>query len=246
MNDKILIVDDEEHILKACQRILVNEPYQCITLSSPLKALEKVTLINPSVVISDQRMPEMEGSVFLEKIKKKLPGAVRVTMTGYADINATIGAINKGHVFRFIKKPWDDLQFKLEIRHAVELFHMTERLRSFSEKKEPGESVNRERLQGVLEMAGAVCHEFAQPLQVISGYNELLLQDRDSWLDIESTHKYLSCIQDEVKKLNDLLLKVMTIQEYKTRAYLKGREIIDIHNASSVENIPYRIFNANQ
>ncbi len=236
MNEKILIVDDDDHILKACNRLLRNEPYSCIIFSSPQKALDHAESINPVIVISDQRMPQMEGIVFLKKLKEKLPWTIRILMTGYADIDSVINAINLGLVYRCIKKPWDNELFKSEIRQAIVYFNMTERLRWLSEEDESKKRINQERLQGVLEMAGAVCHEFAQPLQVISGYCELLSEEKDNTKDVHSIKKQIGLIHREAGRLNDLLLKVMTIQEYKTKAYLRGGRIVDIHNASPADD----------
>lgn len=242
MDEKILIVDDEENILKTCQRVLLEERYSCTVFSSPTKALKAAKRINPAIVISDQRMPGMTGIEFLENIKKRLPEAVRVIMTGYADINVAISAINRGQVFRFIKKPWDDELFKLEIRHAVENYRMTQRLQKSLSGMNKNKAIEKERLQGVLEMAGAVCHEFAQPLQVISGYCDLAAFP-DEPTDKNNLNEFISCIQQQVEVLGNLLLKVMAIEEYKTRSYAEGCQIVDIHRASSVESIPYSVFN---
>ncbi len=237
MNEKILIVDDDEHILKTCQRLLRKEPYQCITYSSPQEALEHAESINPVIIISDQRMPQMEGVEFLERIKGKLPWAIRILMTGYADIDAVINAINLGQVYRFIRKPWDDELFISEIRQAVACFNMAERLRRLSEDDESKKRIKQERLQGVLEMASAVCHEFAQPLQVISGHCELLGEMQDNPIDIHSIKNQIASIHRQADRLNDLLLKVGTIQEYKTKEYISGGRIMDIHKASSVDDL---------
>jgi DNA-binding NtrC family response regulator len=164
MNDTILIVDDEAHVLETCRKILSGKAYACKVFSCPQKALKAAEMINPAVVVSDQRMPGMKGTVFLEKIRKKLPNATRIIMTGYADIDVAIQAINMGHVFRFIKKPWDDMEFTSQIRDAVEYAHMNQRLQQVLNTDETNNPVVQERLQGVLEMARTVCHEFAQPL----------------------------------------------------------------------------------
>ncbi|MEA2059098.1 MAG: response regulator [Thermodesulfobacteriota bacterium] len=230
MNRKIMIVDDEEHILKILQRLLLHEPYDCTLFSSPVKALDSMKQINPAVVISDQRMPKMEGTQLLKKTKELLPWSVRVIMTGYADINVVISAINKGHVFRFIKKPWDDDFFKSELKTAIEYFDMTQRLRCLSDETALADIVMQERLQGMLEMAGAVCHEFAQPLQVITGYCDMLVSSPKSRIDIDTAAKYISSISRETGKLGELLSKIMAVKDYKTRPYAGNTRIIDIHN----------------
>ncbi|WP_321493796.1 response regulator [uncultured Desulfobacter sp.] len=228
MTDKILIVDDEMPLLKACRRMLRNEPYECVTFSSPLEALEMVSCINPAVVISDQRMPEMSGVEFLGKIREIIPSAVRILTTGYADVNATIDAINKDQVFRFVKKPWTDLHFKTEIRQAIQYFHMTLELNAL-EKKCAGSVIENhdERFKGALEMAGAVCHEFSQPLQVISGYCELLMETPEN----NCPKDIIAMIHSQVIRLGDLLQKVMHFDAYQTCYYANNTRIIDLHHS---------------
>lgn len=231
MREKIVIVDDEEYILKTCQRILMGQPYKCITFTSPEKALDSILEIKPAVIVSDQRMPEMDGVTFLQRSSTLLPDSVRIIITGYADIHAAINAINKGNVFRFIKKPWDDVMFKAELETAVKYFKMIQRLKSLDNETAVEALVKRERLQGVLEMAGAVCHEFSQPLQVISGYCDLSAAV-DLKKDLQSALKYISCIQQETQKLGDLLTKITSVKKYKTCSYTDNFKIIDLNAAS--------------
>jgi len=107
---KILIIDDEPGILKAVKRILRKLPCEVETTDSPEKGLEILKKEKPpfSLIISDQRMPEMKGAVFLEKAKAISPFAVRFLITGYTDMDALVDAINKGGIHRFIAKPWED------------------------------------------------------------------------------------------------------------------------------------------
>lgn len=243
MEEKIIIVDDENHILSACRRTLRDEPFPCLTFSSPKEALTEAAAINPAVVIADQQMPEMEGICFLEKIKEQVPLATRVIMTGYADINVAVDSINKGHVFRFIKKPWDDRVFKQQILQAIEYYRMNQRLWDAAPDIARESISKQERLQGVLEMAGAVCHEFAQPLQVIIGYCNMLTSPPRQEADIDLIMDYLSCIEDAADDLGKLLIKVMAIKKYKTKAYMVDTRIVDIDASTEKNNIRYRMFN---
>lgn len=128
MKEKILIIDDDEHILKTCERLLRSKDYHCFVFSSARKALENAELIQPAVVVADQRMPEIEGTVLLEMIRRTMPFTIRIIMTGYADLNAIISNINNGNIFKFIKKPWDDLSFLNEIEKAIEQYRMNDSL----------------------------------------------------------------------------------------------------------------------
>jgi response regulator RpfG family c-di-GMP phosphodiesterase len=132
-NLRLLLVDDEENILRSLQRVLRKEPYELHTAPSGEDAM---TLLNEQafdLVISDARMPGMDGPTLLAEIKKQWPWCIRILLTGYADINSTIKAINDGQIYRYISKPWDDEELKLVIRQALAFQH-SERRRLALEK----------------------------------------------------------------------------------------------------------------
>ncbi|WP_291316625.1 response regulator [Desulfuromonas sp.] len=105
----VLFVDDEKSILNALQRLLMEEDYEVITANSGEEGLEILREEERiGLIVSDQRMPGLSGAQFLEQAKEMAPEALRIMLTGYADINATIDAINKGGACRYISKPWDD------------------------------------------------------------------------------------------------------------------------------------------
>jgi len=176
-------------------------------------------------------MPDMEGTSFLEKIKQVLPLAVRIMMTGYADVDAAVRSINKGHVFRFIKKPWDDDAFNTAIDHAMGYHGLKKKFRQLVENKKE-EYSEQERFKGVIEMAGAVCHEFAQPLQVILGNCELIESLSKQNSENSIFNENIICITESINELSELLLKIMTINSYKTKNYAGSRKIVDIHAAN--------------
>ncbi|TSA05996.1 MAG: response regulator [Deltaproteobacteria bacterium] len=120
----ILLVDDEENILSSLQRLLRRENYNVITNASPEKALEILKHEPVSLIISDQRMPEMDGTEFLEKAGEIQPEAIRIILTGYADISAAMAAINQGQVYRFVTKPWNDLDLKATIGQAIDFYNL--------------------------------------------------------------------------------------------------------------------------
>jgi response regulator RpfG family c-di-GMP phosphodiesterase len=116
----ILLVDDEENILRSLQRLLIDEDFSIETATSGEAALEKLkTLENVGLIVSDQRMPGMNGAEFLGRSREYVPDAVRILLTGYSDINATIDAINKGGASRYLSKPWNDEELIQVIRDAV-------------------------------------------------------------------------------------------------------------------------------
>ncbi|MBN1366063.1 MAG: response regulator [Syntrophaceae bacterium] len=117
----ILIVDDEESILNAFKRILADENYDVHVAGNGLEGLEKLrTATKPySLIISDQRMPEMNGVQFFAEAKNIFPDAVRILLTGYADSDAIIEAINKGGVHLYFTKPWHEEEILLHIKQSL-------------------------------------------------------------------------------------------------------------------------------
>ncbi len=101
----IMIVDDETEILKVLAKILEDD-YELITAGNGKEALEKMTP-KVSVILADQRMPEMTGSELMRIIKQRFPNTVRILMTGYTDMNALVDSVNEGEIFRYINKPWE-------------------------------------------------------------------------------------------------------------------------------------------
>ncbi len=121
---KILLVDDEVNITKALRRLLMDvDQYDIYTAISGKDGLE-VLADEPDigVIISDQRMPEMTGVEFLQEAREIVPDAVRILLTGYADIEASIAAINEGAVFRYLTKPWDDETLLKSIAEAAQSY----------------------------------------------------------------------------------------------------------------------------
>ena len=115
----LLIVDDEESIRSALRRVLRRE-YKLSFAASGKEGLEVLQRERPDVIISDHLMPEMTGLEFLKKARFLYPDVGRVVLTGQAEMQMVIAAINEGAVFRFLTKPWDDDELKLTVYLAVE------------------------------------------------------------------------------------------------------------------------------
>lgn len=116
----LLFVDDEANILSSLKRLFRPHGYRIFTAESGALGLEILEREAVDLVVSDMRMPEMNGAQFLEKVSAKWPDTVRILLTGYAEISSTIDAINKGKIFRYISKPWDDNDITLIIKHALQ------------------------------------------------------------------------------------------------------------------------------
>lgn len=116
----LLFVDDEANILSALKRLFRPHGYRIFTAEGGAAGLEIMAQEAVDLVISDMRMPEMNGAQFLEKVRERWPDSVRILLTGYAEIGATIDAINKGQIYRYISKPWEDGDIVLTVRQALE------------------------------------------------------------------------------------------------------------------------------
>lgn len=121
----IIFVDDEQHILSSLKRLFMDEPYTIHTAGSGVEALELVKAIRFAVIISDQRMPGMSGHEFLEKAKQIQPDSIRMVLTGYADINTAMNAINLGGASRYLTKPWNDNEMIMVVRDAAEKYSLS-------------------------------------------------------------------------------------------------------------------------
>lgn len=125
---RIMLVDDEENILKALRRLLTITPcvYDGIeykirvdSFSTADEALEFARHNAVDLVLSDYRMPRKDGVTFLKEFKEIQPNAARLILSGYADLNAVIGAINEAQIYRFINKPWNDYELVSSIAQAL-------------------------------------------------------------------------------------------------------------------------------
>lgn len=115
----VLFVDDESNILSALNRLFRQAGYTILTANSGQEALQLLAQHPIDLVISDMRMPEMNGAELLEKVYVQDPSIVRILLTGYADIASTIDAINKGNIYRYIAKPWDENDLLMTVRNAL-------------------------------------------------------------------------------------------------------------------------------
>lgn len=122
---RILIVDDEEAILETMTFTFM-DLYEVLTTSDPTQALGIMEENAPiAVVITDQRMPGMTGVELLREIYERYPETIRIILTGFADSEATIQAINDGHIYGYVNKPWEPDELKALVRRAAELHVLT-------------------------------------------------------------------------------------------------------------------------
>ena len=122
--NRILFVDDEENVLRSLKRLFMSEDYTVLTALSGPDGLAVLKEVEVPVIVSDQRMPVMTGAEFLEKSRELSPDSVRIILTGYADVEAAIGAINRGGAYRYVSKPWNDNELLLVIKDAFDKYRL--------------------------------------------------------------------------------------------------------------------------
>jgi response regulator RpfG family c-di-GMP phosphodiesterase len=129
----VLYVDDEENNLisfKANFRI----KYNVLTALSGDEAMSILEKKHVDVIITDQRMPNMTGVEFLEKVLEKNEEPMRILLTGYADMNAVVDAVNKGKIFHYLSKPWNEEELDMTIKRAYEVYLQKLELKNMNEK----------------------------------------------------------------------------------------------------------------
>jgi response regulator RpfG family c-di-GMP phosphodiesterase len=187
----ILCVDDEPNILSALRRLFRAQGYEVLTEESARAGLVVLETRQVDLVISDMRMPEMDGAQFLEQARARRPDTLRLLLTGHADVEQIIGAVNRGAIYRYITKPWDDHEMTLVVRHALErqalereqhrleelTVHQNEQLRELNQSLEAKVASRTEELRKVLDdLVGSndkLKRNFLTSIQVFSSLIEL-------------------------------------------------------------------------
>src|SRR5574340_504158 len=124
----ILIVDDNENVLKASERLMEDGGYRMFFADSGIKGLEILKREDIHLVISDLRMPDMDGIKFLNKVKNTLPDTIRIMLTEYSDLGIAIKALNEGQIYRFITKPWNNIEFLNTVKQGIEYYNLQKKL----------------------------------------------------------------------------------------------------------------------
>ncbi|MDC0358229.1 response regulator [Oligoflexia bacterium] len=131
MDARVLLVDDEPNVLQGLKRAFRKEAYEILTASSGEEALSILEGITVQVVVSDQQMPGLSGIELLAILCEKYPETIRIMLTGQADLDTAVQAINQGQIYRFFTKPCNEIDLAFSIREALqqrELINQSKRL----------------------------------------------------------------------------------------------------------------------
>ena len=116
----LLLLDDEENILRALTRVLRRDGYHVLTANRAQDAFALLAKHEVQVILSDQRMPEMNGTAFFSRVKDLYPDTIRIVLSGYTDLTSVTEAINQGAIYKFLTKPWDDAQLRATVAQAFQ------------------------------------------------------------------------------------------------------------------------------
>ena len=114
----LLLVDDDVNVLSSLHRLFRRDSYRVLTALSPAEGFELLALHQVHVIVCDQRMPIMSGTEFLSKVKEMYPDTIRIILSGYTGLEAVLDSINRGSIYGFYTKPWDDTLLRDNIRLA--------------------------------------------------------------------------------------------------------------------------------
>jgi len=173
----LLVVDDEPLGLKLIERTFAAEADMDVRVAtSPVRGLEIAERQELDLVISDQRMPQMDGLAFLARVRDRRPRAHRILLTAYPEMEVALRAINEGLVYRFVLKPWDLDDMRLSVRRAVEAKRLADAHESMSAKLSAqfDELVRAERLATIGRLSAGLGHELANAVTPLLANAELL------------------------------------------------------------------------
>ncbi|TAM97432.1 MAG: hybrid sensor histidine kinase/response regulator [Chitinophagaceae bacterium] len=212
---RILYIDDEINNLHAFKANF-RRKYEIYTASNTLEARKTLQSIPLHIIIADQRMPGATGVEFFNSIKENYPDPVRILLTGYTDIEALVDAINKGQIYRFIRKPWDDFELQNTISNAYEIFNTRKEL---ERKMEELEKANDELSRFIYSAS----HDLRSPLMSVLGIINLSKLDHS----ITDPNGYVAMIEASVLKLDRFVQKI--IEYYKNNRIQVEYEPIDFN-----------------
>ena len=200
MKHSILCVDDEVDNVEALER-LFRRKFQVLKATSGEEALAILAENPVAVIISDQRMPQMSGVEFLAASIKTHPKSIRILLTGYTDIDSVIAAINSGHVYRYVTKPWDPVDLTNAVDKAVERYELGEELIYKNRALEAALDELKTLDQAKNQFMILVNHELKTPLTSMLSFTDLLSETK---LDAEQD-KYLARIKTAAARLQEMI-----------------------------------------
>lgn len=213
-NRRILYLDDEENNLIAF-KALFRRDYEIFTTTSPQEAVQYLNENEVQLILSDQKMPDISGVEFFELTRTDFPDAIRVLVTGYADIEAVIDAINKGGVYRYVTKPWNENDLRICIENAFEKYYTKKEIDTKSQELAQANS-------DLEKFIYSASHDLRSPLVSIKGVIQLAKTE-----GIEGkAGEYFDMIEKSVSKLDAFVQNI--IHYYQNIKTEDAVQLVDI------------------
>lgn len=219
---KILIAEDDVTSRSILKAILSKWNYEVTSTSDGAEAFAALQQLDaPQLAVLDWEMPELDGLSLCRKLRENERNTplYLILLTSRNDSGDIVQGLEAG-ADDYIAKPYDNAELQARVNVGRRMVMMQNEMRE------------REKLEGVLEMAGAICHELNQPLQSASGFSELLLMDMET---CDEKYAILNNIKSSIDRIGELTRKIMNITCYQSKPYLKST-IIDIEQASQQKN----------
>lgn len=198
----VLYIDDESNNLVSFQAAF-RRKYKIFTASSAAQGMGILNNEEVHVIIADQRMPNSTGVEFFQIVRKAYPEPIRMLLTGYTDAEAIVDAINKGEIYRYIRKPWDEIELNNAIQNAYEIYVTRDKLsRKVAELEKTNDELNR--------FVYSTSHDLRSPLASVMGILNLAKMENS----IEDPNGYMDMIEVCVNKMDTFIQKI--IEYYKS------------------------------
>ncbi|MCM2284074.1 MAG: response regulator [Desulfobacula sp.] len=216
---RILIAEDDRtslSILSAILKKLGHDPVAVEEGNSAWDIMQKIDA--PQIAILDWEMPGLDGPALCQKLRnqdRKDP-LYLILLTSRKDTQDIVQGLEAG-ADDYMIKPYHHAELQARVNAGCRMIEIQNKM------------MEQEKLQGVLEMAGALCHELNQPLQVVLGLSEIILMDINAG---DPNFKNLKNIKDQIDRIGKVTQKIMTITRYQSKPYLKSK-IVDIDRASA-------------
>jgi sigma-B regulation protein RsbU (phosphoserine phosphatase) len=216
---KILIAEDNLTTRRILETILIKWNYDVISVCDGNEAWEKIQEKDPpKLIILDWMMPGLNGVEICRKLRRKNPGEPMyiILLTARDEKNDIVEGLGAG-ADDYISKPFDTEELRARIDVGRRVIELQTAL------------LEKEKLQVIFEMTGAICHELSQPMQAISGNSELMLMNlqKDNPL-----YKHVVIIKDQINRMGDITRKLKRVTRYKTKDYINSK-IIDLDSAAA-------------
>lgn len=217
-NTTILIAEDDPINLKIMDALLSAENYTICTVTDGQQCLDLVSHVRPDLILTDVEMPVLDGLETCRRLRADgdFQSIPIIFVTASTDDDILQAAFEAGGS-DYVRKPVNRIELTARVGNALSQHQAMRKL------------ADEEKLKGVLETAGGVCHELNQPLQYVLGAVQLLMMDVD---EQDPSYGKLDAIRARVEQMGDITNKLTKITRYRTRAYGVGREIIDIDQSA--------------